>query len=224
MPPLEYTADSIQILKSSEAIRNRPEMYVGPLPNPSLLNRLVEDTLCLAIDEAASGRCTEITVTVATDSVVTVRDNGPGVSLETSPHGHTLIELLLTSVSACAAAKRNDTVREACCTLGLVVVNALSVWLRVRIFRDGACWSQHYRAGVAETPLQRGEVTTETGTELSFLPDPAILGVMEFDGLALARWLPTAGLRYTVLEYRPGDSQTPTSLRFSGVAAAANPC
>lgn len=224
MPPFEYTADSVKIFKGNELIRQRPEMYVGPLPNASLLNRLVEEALCLAIDEAAGGGCEEILVTVAPDGVVTVRDHGPGLPLGTDPHGRSIVELLLTSLGACRAEKRKGAVQEACCNFGIVVVNALSAWLRVRIFRDGACWSQHYRAGVAETPLQRGEATTETGTELSFLPDPAILGVMVFDGLALARWLPTAGVRYTVLEYRPGDRQTPTSLRFSGVAASANPC
>ncbi len=202
-----------------EHIRKRPELYVGPLPNPGVLNRLVEESLCLSVDEAACGNCTEIAVAFDRSGAVTIRDNGPGLPMEPYPDGRRIAELILTEVGACRAAKRSAVAKTACCHLGLVVVNNLSEWLRVRVFRDDGCWVQEYRAGVAQAPFRRDETSSETGLELSFRPDPEIFGPLDFDGLALAAWLSSAGVRFESMEYHPGGGAPAKSvvLHFSGV-------
>jgi DNA gyrase subunit B len=194
-------------------------MYVGTLPNPAVLNRLVEESLCLSVDEAVCGNCTEIVVAVHPSGDVTIRDNGPGIPMEPRPDGRILAELLFTEVLACRAAKRSETAKASCCNIGLAVVNNLSEWLRVRIFRDGACWLQEYRAGVAQAPFRREADANETGLELSFRPDAGIFGPLQFDRLALAAWLPSAGVRFESLEYHSGDaaSNSPVLLHFRGV-------
>lgn len=119
-------ANGIDVLESAEAVRKRPEMYVGPLPDPAVVNRLVQEVLCLSVDEALCGRCTEITVAVDSAGVITIRDNGPGLPMEPNRHGLTQAELLLTAMYACRAAKESEAAREHCCELGLVIVNFLS--------------------------------------------------------------------------------------------------
>jgi DNA gyrase subunit B len=220
----EYSPDSIQVLRHGEHIRLRPQIYVGPLPNPGVINRLVEEALCLSLDEAACGQCTEIVVAVHPSGVVTIRDNGPGLPMEPGPDGRVLAELLLTAVGACRAAKRSEAARRSCCQLGLVVVNALSEWLRVRVFRDGGCWFQEYRAGISQAPFRREVDTTETGLELSFRPDVGIFGPLKFNGMALADWLPSAGVRFESLAYDPEEmaSDRPVLLHFSGVGPQPN--
>jgi len=220
----QYESDAIQVLREGEHIRKRPQLYVGPLPNPAILNRLVEESLCLSVDEAVYGNCTEIAVAVHPSGVVTIRDNGPGLPMESRPDGRVLAELLLTVVGTCRAAKRSAPAKRACCHFGLVVVNNLSEWLRVRVFREGGCWVQEYRAGVAQAPFRREAAVSETGLELSFRPDPGIFGPLEFDGLALAAWLPSAGLRFESLEFYTGDEAglKPVLLHFSGVGPHPN--
>ena len=217
--PIEYNPDDIRVVSTAEAIRMRPEMYIGSLPNPGAFNRLVEEALCLTVDEAACGRCTEIAVAVDSSGAVTIRDNGPGLPMEPDRHGRVLAEILLTVVGACRAAKRSEAAKGSCCHLGLVVANCLSEWLRIRVFREGDCWFQEYRKGQAQAPFRREADANESGVELSFCPDTSILGKLEFDAIALAAWLPSAGLRFESLDYRNGNALPgePLVLHFKGV-------
>lgn len=217
--PIDYSCDDIRVLSNAEAIRMRPEMYVGPLSDPHILNRLVEEALCLTVDEATCGRCTELAVSVGSRGFVTIRDNGPGFSMEPDEHGRLLIEMILTQVGACRNAKESASVRNACCHIGIVAVNALSEYLSVRVFRDGGCWFQEYRKGIAQAPFHLESETNETGLELSFLPDRQIFGDLEFDALALASWLPTAGVRFDSLEHVPSNNEIvdAVTLRFKGL-------
>jgi DNA gyrase subunit B len=219
-PSSEYSdPETIQVLPPLEFIRKRPQFYVGPLPNPVVINRLIEGALCLSLDEAVCGHCTAIAIAVHPTGGVTIRDNGPGLPMEPGPTGRILAEVLLTMVGACRDVKRNDPVRKACCNLSLVVVNALSERLRIRVFRDGGCWVQEYQAGVVRAPFRREGDSTETGLELSFEPDGGLLGSMHFDGMALAAWLPTVGVRFESLEHHLADASAdePELLHFHGV-------
>lgn len=216
-PTLPYTSDVVEILPTREHIRRRPHLYVGPLPNPAILNRLVEESLCLSVDEAASGNCTEISVEVHPSGDVRIRDNGLGLPLEPGPDGRVLAEVLLTTLGACRASKRNESAKEACCHVGLVVVNSLTEWLRVRLFRDGGCWLQEYCVGLAQGSFRREADTRETGLELTFRPEFGILGPWKFDGLALAGWLARAGVQFQLLDYHPRAGDEPTMLRFRDI-------
>ncbi len=189
----QYDNDAIEPIRHGEHIRKRPHLFVGPLPNPAVLNRLVEESLCLSVDEAACGNCTEITIEVHPSGAVTIHDNSPGLPLEPGPDGRLVAELMLTEVGACRAAKRSAAAKASCCRNGLIVVNNLSEWLRVRVLRDGGCWVQEYLAGTPQAPFRREAVASETGLELSFRPDPKILGPLQFDGLALTAWMANAG-------------------------------
>jgi DNA gyrase subunit B len=218
--PIEYNSAELRVVSSAEVIRMQPEMYIGSLPNPRVLNRLVEEFLCLTVDEAACGRCTEFAVAVASSGSVTIRDNGPGLPMEPDRHGSVLAEVLLTTVAACRAAKQSQAAKGACCHLGLVVANALSEWLWIRVFRDGGCWFQEYQKGAPQAPFRREADANETGVELSFCPDSSILGQLEFDAMALAMWLPSTGLRFESLDYREGNAQSgePLVLHFTGMS------
>jgi DNA gyrase/topoisomerase IV subunit B len=212
--PIDHIADEIQVLEDGEPVRKRPEMYVGPLPDPAVVNRLVQEVLCLSIDEALCGRCTEIAVAVDSAGVITVRDNGPGLPMEPGRHGLVLAEVLLTVLHACRAAKQSEAARAHCCEIGLVIVNYLSQWLRVRVFRDGGCWAQEYRYGKPQAPFRREAETRETGLEFSFLPDSSILGETVVDPPTLAEWLPSTGVKVESFECRQPSAGEPLSLRF----------
>jgi DNA gyrase subunit B len=215
-PVTQYSAASIRTVGTLEHVRRQAAMYVGPLPNPGVLNRLIEDALCLSADEAACGRCTEIAVAVHPSGIVTIRDNGPGLQVEPDEHARVPAEMLFTVIGTCRAAKISK-VAAACCQFGLAVVNALSEWLRVRVFRDGGCWFQEYRAGVPQFPFRRERDADESGLELSFRPDTSILGALTFDAAALAGWFPSVGVRFGALEYRPVHADMPALLHFTDV-------
>src|SRR5262249_20012532 len=98
-----------------------------------------------------------------------------------------LAEVLLSQLFACREYK-DGRAAEACCQSGLVVVNAVSDWFRVRNFRDGACWSQSYERGQSLGPFRREPTTAELGVELRYRPDRCLLGPLGSEGRAVARW------------------------------------
>jgi DNA gyrase subunit B len=214
-----YNAGNIQVLSGNEAIRRRPSMYIGPLDDPTLLNRLIQEALCVAVDEAVSGYCTEIHVEVHPGGQARVRDNGRGLPTKPTSEGQPLAEVLLTKLFACRDRKQNPEVSALCCDAGLVVTNALSEWLVVKNYREGVCWVQEYRRGEPLAPFRRESETTETGLEFTFQPDKTILGPLHFDAQELAGWLKRVGLRFgsTKISATDGSAGETVSLRFEGV-------
>lgn len=193
----------IQILSSAEAIRRRPEMYVGPLDDPRLFNRLVEDALCIAVDEVLCGHGTRIHVEVDREGSAWVRDDGRGLPMMPEPTGRSLAERLFTELFACKAVK-DGRAAGSCCRYGLAAVNALSEWLRVRNFRDGVCWTQAYERGEPLAPFDCAGPSPEKGLEIRFRPDFGLLGPLRFDSRALAEWF--AGLGFSVSVEDSGDT------------------
>jgi DNA gyrase subunit B len=222
---MPFDANEIEVITSVEAIRRRPHMYLGALDDPSILDRLTEEALCLAIDEAMSGCCSTITLTNASGGLMTIRDNGRGLPMEPLPDGKVLAEVLLTQLYACRDRKENQSLQKTCCHVGLVVVNAMSEYLRIRNFRDGFCWAQESRCGVALAPFVREFETTETGVELSFRPDTSIFGEMQFDPLELVKWVHSVGLNFESLRIGFGNSwgRTPLNLLLEGLRPAELP-
>lgn len=186
---MSYDASAISVLTGLSAVRMRPTLYVGQLDDPGIFNRLIQDAMCIAIDEAVSGCCTEVQVSVFADRSVTIRDNGRGLSMMPDASGQVPAESLLTQIFACRENKENTHLKRDCCQIGLAVVNALSEWLRVRNFREGTCWVQEYRRGEPLYPFKPESETAESGFELSFRPDPSIFSVLSFDAPLLTRWV-----------------------------------
>jgi DNA gyrase subunit B len=173
--------DKIVVLKGLEAVRKRPSMYVGPLDSPATLNKLIEQMMCISFDGALSGRCSRIAVTLHGDGSASIDNDGPGLPTENDPtHGIPLIQIMLTMLFACRAARENAEAK-ALCSVGIAVVNALSETLTVEIRRAGRLWRQHYRQGDPEGPLTDVGPAETTGLMFRFTPDPTIFQVRRFD-------------------------------------------
>jgi DNA gyrase subunit B len=175
--------EDIEVLPGWTAIRKRAEMYVGPLDSPETLNHLIEQVLCGSLDEAISGKCSKIEITLGKNEVITVEDDGPGMKIE-SIHGKSSVEMLMTVLHACRAMRNNPQAKDFCSS-GLAVVNALSEDMRVDVKRDGRMWSQSYREGEPLGPLEDLGPSKATGLKFRFRLDPKILKVRQIDAASL---------------------------------------
>ncbi|MDY3251389.1 MAG: DNA topoisomerase (ATP-hydrolyzing) subunit B [Candidatus Choladocola sp.] len=184
----EYGADQIQILEGLEAVRKRPGMYIG---STSLrgLHHLVYEIVDNAVDEALAGFCNYITVTINEDNSVTVTDNGRGIPVGINhKSGLPAVEVVFTVLHAGGKFGGGGyKVSGGLHGVGASVVNALSTWLEVKIYRDGQVYHQRYERGkVVEKLNIIGTCDPEkTGTSVTFLPDPEIFEetVFEFNTL-----------------------------------------
>src|SRR5262245_6121511 len=119
-----YDAETIEVLPGLEAVRRRPSMYVGALDSTVTLSHLVEQVMCTSLDEAISGRCNRIAVTLHGDDSVTVEDDGPGMRVDVH-NGMSYVEAIMSHLHACRAARENAYAKQFC-GYGIQVVNALS--------------------------------------------------------------------------------------------------
>lgn len=158
-----------------QAIRLRPNMYVGPLDSPSLWSELVEQVMCAALDDAVSGSCTRIIVTLLPDGAISVEDDGSGWDVSETKDGVRRAEVLMTVLGVCRASRKNEQVGKKFCGLGIAAVNALSSFCRFETRRDGSAWEQQYRVGEAVTPFTRVASASSSGSKLTFVPDMTIL-------------------------------------------------
>jgi len=177
-----YTAESIQVLEGLEAVRKRPAMYIGSTDEHGrhhLLNEVVDN----AIDEAMAGFCQHIDVKLMEDGSAVVADDGRGIP--TAVHSGTKltgVELVLTKLHAGGKFDRKSyKVSGGLHGVGVSVVNALSEWLEVRVFRDDAEYYQRFERGHPAFPLTKVAKAEGTGTIVSFMPDPTIFSTRDFD-------------------------------------------
>ena len=186
MPETEYSPDEIEVLDTVTAIRRRPAMYIGPVDEPNAVNTLLAEALCIALDNAATGCASEISISFDSDGSVTVRDNGPGLSVDKTASGSTTIEILLTQLYACRQAKKK--VNEKLCGIGLVVTNILSESLVIETVQDGWGFRQEFAQGHATGPIERTKPTTEQWQQITFTPDPEIFGDNRLCPVFFSNW------------------------------------
>ena len=179
----EYNASQIQILEGLEAVRKRPGMYIGST-GPTGLHHLVYEIIDNSIDEAMAGFCTHIEVILNPDQSVTVVDNGRGIPVEKHPKANrSTLEVVLTMLHAGGKFGEGGYKMSAGLHgVGASVVNALSEWMEVDVYRDGGQYHQRYEKGVPAGPVEKIDRSDRTGTVIVFKPDPDIFtDTVEFE-------------------------------------------
>jgi DNA gyrase subunit B len=178
-----YNADQIQVLEGLEAVRKRPGMYIGST-GPNGLHHLVYEIVDNSVDEAMAGYCDQVEITLHEDDSVTVLDNGRGIPVDThSKTDKSALEVVLTMLHAGGKfGGEGYKVSGGLHGVGASVVNALSEWFDVEIYRDGKIYRQRYQRGKPVTEMDSGGKIDHTGTKITFKPDTEIFREgIEFD-------------------------------------------
>jgi len=208
-----YKASDIKVLEGLAAVRRRPAMYIG---NTSFegLHHLVYEVVDNSIDEALAGYCDRVDIKILGDNSVVIMDNGRGIPVDLHK-GTNLpaLEVVMTKLHA-GGKFDNKTYRVSggLHGVGVSVVNALSEFMQVEVYRDGKIYYQEYERGITKCPLEVRGKTKDSGTKIHFMPDREVFESVEFDFETLAKRMRelaflTQGLRIKIADERSGKKR-----------------
>jgi DNA gyrase subunit B len=219
-----YDASTIAVLEGRDAVRKRPAMYIGSTGELGL-HHLVYEVVDNSIDEALAGYCDAVEVAIHLDNSITVIDNGRGIPVDLmKKERRSAAEVVMTKLHAGGKFDSNAyKVSGGLHGVGVSVVNFLSEWLHLEIWRDGLTYEQEYERGIPEDRLKQTGKTRKRGTKITFKPDPEIFDSIEFSFDKLSERLRekaflNKGIRITIKDEREEPEKSHEFYYRGGIA------